>query len=169
MKIEIGAGEHPDLDYDVRTDVLKLPGVTHVCPMDALPFPDATFEALRANDVLEHQSWELIPTTLREWARVLEPGAPAYIQVPNGRSLAERWVSGDLATRDANYWLLGGHSDRAAHQGRDEHGVPRWLWNAHHSLFDAEWLRSSLDEAGFVDIRVESDGGSNLLCWCTRA
>lgn len=168
MRIDIGAGEHPHPDCDVTVDVLTLPGVTHVTPMDRLPFPDATFEALRANDVLEHQSWELIEPTLREWARVLKPGAEVYIQVPHARSLAERWVRGELSTREANYWLLGGHSDRAAHRGVDSNGVPRWIWNAHHVLFDEASLRADLERTGFMDIRVESDGGSNLMCWCRR-
>jgi SAM-dependent methyltransferase len=168
MRIDIGAGEHPSPDCDVTVDVLALPGITHVVPMDRLPFPDQTFEGLRANDVLEHQSWELIDATLREWARVLKPGGEAYVQVPNARSLAERWVCGALATREANYWLLGGHSDRAAHRGADSNGVPRWIWNAHHTLFDEASLRAGLQHAGFVDIRIQSDGGSNLMCWCRR-
>jgi predicted SAM-dependent methyltransferase len=136
--------------------------------MERRPFADATFEGLRANDVLEHQSWELIGATLREWARVLRPGAEAYVQVPDARQLARRWLAGELSTRDANYWILGGHSDRAAHQGTDEHGVPRWIWNAHHTLFDPDSLRAQLEDAGFVDVRVQSDGGSNLMCWARR-
>jgi predicted SAM-dependent methyltransferase len=136
--------------------------------MDDLPFADATFSALRACDVLEHQSWELIPATLQEWARVLVPKAEVYIQVPNARLLAERWVSGALSTTEANYWILGGHSERAAHQGVDEHGVARWLYNAHHTIFDEQYLAEQLDRSGYGDIRIQSDGGSNLMCWSIR-
>ncbi len=168
MRLEIGSGEHPHPDYEVRVDILALPGVTHVAPMNRLPFPNASFDALRANDVLEHQSWELVEMTLREWARVLKPGAEVYIQVPDARSLCERWVKAELSTREANYWLLGGHSDRPAYRGIDPCGVPKWLWNAHHALFDPVYLRAHLEATGFVEIRVESDGGSNLMCWCRR-
>jgi ubiquinone/menaquinone biosynthesis C-methylase UbiE len=166
--IEIGAGEHPSAEYDVHTDILPLPGIDVMCPMDKLPFADETFEALRANDVLEHQSWELIDATLREWARVLVLGARVYIQVPNARGLAERWVRGELSTREANYWIMGGHSDRAAHRGDDDRGVPRWIWNAHHCLFDSQSLAERLAAAGFVNIEIASDGGSNLMCNCRR-
>jgi predicted SAM-dependent methyltransferase len=168
-RIEIGAGEHPHPDYHVHTDVLPLPDIEYVCPMDRLPFADATFTALRANDVLEHQSWELVPATLAEWARVLTPGASAYIQVPDGRHLIDRWVGGSLTIQQLNYWLLGGHgSDRQAHRGHDERGVPRWLWNAHHTIFTAEWLAELVSASGFVQPRIASDGGSNLMCWATR-
>jgi predicted SAM-dependent methyltransferase len=168
MKIEIGSGEHPAPGFDVRVDVLMLPGVTHHAHMDALPFPDGTFDELRANDVLEHQSWEKTIPTLKEWARVLKSGATAYIQVPNARLLAERWLAGTLSTERANYWILGGHTDRPSHQGVDAFGVPKWIWNAHHTLFDPEYLRHCLEQAGFGNIRVQSDGGSNLCCWAMR-
>jgi predicted SAM-dependent methyltransferase len=168
VRIEIGAGENPHPDYDVRVDILQLPGITHVAAMDNLPFPDAAFSALRACDVLEHQSWQLVPATLQEWARVLVSGAEVYIQVPNARSLAERWVSGNLTTAEANYWILGGHGERDAHKGIDEHAVPRWLYNAHHTMFDDSFLGAQLDQTGYCDIRIHSDGGSNLMCWCTR-
>jgi hypothetical protein len=36
---------------------------------NACPSPGGTLDRLRANDALEHQSWELIGATLREWAR----------------------------------------------------------------------------------------------------
>ena len=59
-------------------------------------------------------------------------------------------------------------TDRAAHTGVDERGVPRWIWNAHHTVFTAEWLQELLEAAGFTDVRIESDGGSNLMCWSRR-
>ena len=102
MRIEIGAGEHPHPEYDVHVDVLPLPGISHVAMMHDLPFPDLVCTGLRAADVLEHQSYELVSATLREWARVMIPGAGAYIQVPNARSLAQRWVSGELNTDEAD-------------------------------------------------------------------
>ena len=169
MRLEIGAGEHPDDDYDVHTDVLHLPGIDVVCRLDRLPFRDATVSALRASDVLEHQSWELIEPTLREWARLLEPDAGVYLRVPDARLIATRWLGGKIDTLEANYWMLGGHSERAAHKGVDEQGLPRWIWNAHHTLFDAGWLEQLLERCGFVQVEIRGDGGTNIECWCTFA
>ena len=104
--------------------------------------------------MLEHQSYELVEPTLREWARVMRPGAALDIGVPDARFVAGQWVRGEIDTAEANYWILGGHSDRAAHQGADSRGVPRWIWNAHHTMFDAESLGALVTRCGFTDLRI---------------
>ena len=149
MKLEIGAGEKPHPGYDLHVDMLALPGIAVRCAVDALPFATGSLDALRANHVLEHQSYELVQETVREWARVLRPGAPVDIGVPDAKFVAAQWVRGEVDTAEANHWILGGHSERAAHQGTDGRGVPLWIWNAHHTLFDAESLRAAV-EACFV-------------------
>jgi predicted SAM-dependent methyltransferase len=169
VRLEIGAGERPDPDYEVHTDVLPLPGIQLVCRLDRLPFANATISALRANHVLEHQSWQLVEPTLREWARVLRPGAMVDIGVPDGRYIAAQWLEGAYETVEANHWLLGGHAERAAHRGTDERGVPRWIWNAHHTLFDAGWLAELLTASGFVEIQISRYEVRNLRCHCRRA
>ena len=169
MRLEIGAGEHPDPAYDLHTDVLPLPGIQVRCRLDRLPFADATISALRANHVLEHQSWQLVEETLVEWARVLRPGAPVDIGVPDARWIAERWLDGSYGTLEANRWLLGGHAERPAHRGTDERGVPRWLWNAHFAVFDETWLADLLKGTGFTDVDISRYEVRNLRCHCRRA
>jgi predicted SAM-dependent methyltransferase len=168
LKLEIGTGEYPDPAYDIHTDVLLLSGIDVVCRLDRLPFADASITALRANHVLEHQSYELIDSTLREWARVLAPGSRVEIGVPDARFIARQWVNGEIGALEANHWLLGGHSDRAAHQGVDERGVPRWIWNAHHAVFDEVWLAELLAANGFTEIRITAYDTRNLRCLCRR-
>ena len=169
MRLEGGAGEHPHPDYDVHVDVLPLPGIRVRCHLDRLPFADGSVSALRANQVLEHQSWELIEATLGEWARVLRPGATVSIGVPDARLLATQWAKGELTTVEANFWVLGGHSDRDAHKGVDGRGVPLWIWNAHHTLFDEDFLRELLAATGFEDIAVEPYAERNLRVEAVRA
>lgn len=169
MRVEIGAGERPEASYDVHTDILVLPGIDVVCRLDRLPFGTGSVTALRANHVLEHQSWELIEPTLTEWARVLGPGAALDIGVPDARFIAAQWANGELSTPEANHWLMGGHSDRPAHKGVDERGVPKWIWNAHHTLFDASWLTEVLRVCGFVEIVIRCYDIRNLRCLCKRS
>lgn len=168
--IEIGAGENPCPGIDVHTDIMALPHIECVCPMDKIPYPDGYFDRLRANDVLEHQSWELVPATLREWARILSPGAAVFIQVPDGDELIGRYVKGLIDLRTLNYYLMGGHSDREAHKGTDEKGVPRWFWNAHHVVFNLAWLAGLLKEAGLEPFQVEKNPATwtNVAVWCRR-
>jgi predicted SAM-dependent methyltransferase len=169
VRVEIGAGEHPHPDYEVHVDVLPLPGIDAVCHLERLPFADGSVSRLRANHVLEHQSWELVDATLQEWARVLRPGGIVSIGVPDARLLATQWAKGELSTLEANYWILGGHSERDAHKGFDPRGVPLWIWNAHHTLFDEELLRELLDATGFVDVEVEPYAERNLRVEAVRA
>ncbi|MBA2427296.1 MAG: methyltransferase domain-containing protein [Actinobacteria bacterium] len=166
MRLELGAGEKPHGDYDIHVDILPLPGINAICRLDRLPFRDSSITAVRANHVLEHQSYELIETTLHEWARVLAPGGNVDIGVPDARFIAQQWVQGKIDTGEANYWLLGGHSDRPAHKGVDERGVPRWIWNAHHTLFDSGWLRELLEDCGFTGIKITCYDVRNLRCLC---
>jgi predicted SAM-dependent methyltransferase len=151
MRVEIGAGEKPHPGYDLHVDLLALPDIEVRCEIDRLPFLSGSIEALRANHVLEHQSYELISSTLREWSRVLRPGGRIDIGVPDARFVATQWVRGEIDTAEANHWILGGHSERKAHQGVDERGVPRWIWNAHHTMFDADSLRAAVEEYFVVD------------------
>jgi predicted SAM-dependent methyltransferase len=169
VKIEIGAGEKPHPDYDVHVDVLPLPDIEVISWIDPLPFATASVDGLRANHVLEHQSYELVEPTLREWARVMRPGAVLDIGVPDARFVAGQWVRGEIDTAEANYWILGGHSDRTAHQGADSRGVPRWIWNAHHTMFDAESLRELVSRCGFTDLEIFTYDIRNLRCYALRA
>ncbi|HEV7827893.1 MAG TPA: methyltransferase domain-containing protein [Pseudonocardiaceae bacterium] len=169
MKVEIGAGEKPHPDYDVHVDILPLPDIEVISWIDRLPFTTASVDALRANHVLEHQSYELVEPTLREWARVMRPGARLDIGVPDARFVAGQWVRGEIDTAEANYWILGGHSDRAAHQGVDGRGVPRWIWNAHHTMFDAESLHALVCRCGFTDLDIFTYDVRNLRCVARRS
>src|SRR5918911_1326763 len=135
-------------------DVAVLTGTHDIevrAAVDRLPFATGSVTALRANHVLEHQSYELVGETLREWARVLAPGGRLDIGVPDARFVAEQWVRGEIDTAEANHWILGGHSERAAHRGVDARGVPLWIWNAHHTMFDAASLRAAVEEFFEVD------------------
>jgi hypothetical protein len=91
------------------------------------------------------------------------------IGVPDARSIAEQWVRGEIDTAEANYWILGGHSDRAAHKGVDARGVPLWIWNAHHTMFDEPWLRQLVEGSGFVDVEIFTYDIRNLRCYARRA
>lgn len=169
MKVEIGAGEKPHPDYDIHLDLLPLPDIEVISRVDRLPFRTASLDGLRANHVLEHQSYELLEPTVAEWARVLRPGARLDIGVPDARFIAEQWVRGEIDTAEANYWILGGHSDRAAHKGVDARGVPLWIWNAHHTMFDEPWLRQLVEGSGFVDVEIFTYDIRNLRCYARRA
>mgnify|MGYP000268176139 CR=1 FL=1 len=59
-----------------------------VAPIEALPFPDGSFDAVTATGVLEYSD---LPAALDELARVLRPGARAIVSYPNPRALYGIW------------------------------------------------------------------------------
>jgi SAM-dependent methyltransferase len=79
-----------DLDFQsVRDRAGEVPHQQWgVFDASALPFPDATFDALFAGEVIEHVPDARV--ALREWGRVLKPGGVAIVTTPNRQRLVAR-------------------------------------------------------------------------------
>lgn len=73
-----------------------------------LPFPDASFDLVVCNHVLEHVLDD--QAAMRELHRVLRPGCPAMLQVPIGRALEET-VENPAAVTEAERIRLFGQGD----------------------------------------------------------
>ena len=150
MKIEVGPGMKPEPGYDHYCDITKTEYVDTICHMEALPFEDNVASDVRAYEVLEHQSYLLVVPTLLEWYRVLMPGGKLHLKVPNARHYIQEYMQQVYPMETLNRLIMGGHTDQAVFQGYDEEkDVPRWLWNAHHVLFDKHSLLAALRGAGF--------------------
>ena len=76
-----------DLDFNsIRNRAAEAPHQTwSVFDADAVPFRDASFDALFAGEIIEHVVD--VRRTLREWWRVLKPGGVAIITTPNRNRL----------------------------------------------------------------------------------
>ncbi len=107
---------------------------TKPCPTDKLtaanaehlPWPDATFDAIFADSVVEHL--DDVPGALREWRRVAKPGATLVLVSPNRYSvlpdphvglwgvgcLPRRWQSGYVGRRRGCDWSVQTLSAREA-------------------------------------------------------
>ena len=158
MKIEVGPGDKPEPGYDAYCDLHRTAYATHICHMEALPFEDGVASDLRAYEVLEHQSYTLLYPTLAEWYRVLAPGGRLHLKVPSARHYILSYVNGEIPMERLNILIMGGHTDKPVFTGYDEEkDVPRWLWNAHHTLFDWQNLKSALQFTGFKIISVEDN------------
>lgn len=60
----------------------------HCAEIEALPFPDASFDVVTATGVLEYSD---VPRALRELVRVLRPGGRAVVSYPNPSALYGIW------------------------------------------------------------------------------
>jgi ubiquinone/menaquinone biosynthesis C-methylase UbiE len=162
MKLEVGSGGNPDPSYEIHMDIREgLPHLDVVGDCAKLDFlMNETIDEIRANDIIEHFSHRQIRSVLKEWLRVLVSGGIIHICTPNFRVMAERYLSGDKETYVVpnnalawSYWLGGGQ----------DYDGEAWRYNAHYTFFDKEsWLRLA-HEVGFDIVRLDEDGGTNLL------
>src|SRR4051794_30571690 len=75
----------------------RIPGLwLEVADATALPYPDASFDAVYSASVLEHIRDDGDITAAREIARVLRPGGIAALTVPYGREHRDEYVEHDL-------------------------------------------------------------------------
>lgn len=82
-----------------------------------MPFPDASFDAVLCNHVLEHVADDI--QAMREIHRVLKPGGWAILQIPFFRPVPEHTFSDDSVTDVREREKLFGQSDHVRRYGND--------------------------------------------------
>lgn len=94
LRLDIGSS-HLRVRPDYTTVDLYAPEADVKADMGDLPFEDGSVDEIWASHCLEHVGRERVPAVLREWFRVLAPGRPAIILVPNLDYAARFWLHGD--------------------------------------------------------------------------
>ena len=173
--LELASGYHPDMSYDIHMDINPhCPHLEYVGNANDLPWPNDYFDEIRAADIIEHFSYRHTIPVLKEWYRVLKPEGKIYIQCPNSKLIVEHWLAGDLSIVDkeywkmpidysASYWICGGQEDNVFAKKGDD-----FRYNAHYTLLSPESLKFYLEKVKFINIDIQSDGGSNLVCWAYK-
>lgn len=171
-RLELGSGFHPTPGFTHLDINPNAPHVDIVGTAWPLNLPAGSVGEIRAVDVLEHLSYWDTPKILSNWFNVLAPNGTIYIQVPDADTII-RWYVGDpdkLVERlpqglpkhpmaGAAWRLLGGHHDGVYVNEDDD-----FRWNAHYALFSEFTLRQALQQAGFVDIIINTNAHPNLMC-----
>ena len=92
------------------------PVALHEAGIDALPFEDASFDAVMVNQVLHHlpdapqQGWPMHRRALGELARVLRPGGAAIVNTCSHRQMRQGWWYASLVP-DAVEAMCRRHAD----------------------------------------------------------
>lgn len=83
--LELGCGNNPHPQSDVRVDVRPVPGVTDFTANfdEPLPIASGEFDSVYAQYVIEHVSWRKLKAFLAETLRVLKPGGTAIFVTAN--------------------------------------------------------------------------------------
>lgn len=162
-RLDIGCGNTITEGF-LRADIdERCPNLDFVCPMDAVPVEDGTFEEVRASHCIEHLPIEGAEKALAEWFRILESGGSVWIDTPNLRRNVELYLS-----PDENGWLRDFNSLTRDEQDRLMFdGWPNktaWVnfkifstdanWNTHYWNADPEFLTLLCKRAGFERVEV---------------
>jgi len=162
MKLNLCCGDDVRLGY-INIDVRRTRPNVLVLDIEKellRPFPDNSAEEIIARDCIEHISWRRVEDLLRDIYRVLKRGGRVYIQVPDLEAIARKVIMnpdfcfGDLCGWKAiSFWVYGGQD---------------YPENTHKAGFTIPTLRKLLESIGFRVIKIENDGGSNIICVCEK-
>jgi predicted SAM-dependent methyltransferase len=157
-KLQLGAGEHPQPGW-LNTDLHDY-GRSDLVYLDArgrFPLPDASFDLVFSEHMLEHLTFADGQRCLRECLRVLRPGGRIRIATPSLERLAALYEGGELADRYVN-WAV------ANLEPETDAPLPGVVLNnffrswGHRFIYDRDTLRHALTSAGFVDVKERPVG-----------
>ena len=152
-KLQLGAAEHvlpgwlnTDLHGYGRADVVYLD------VRERFPLPDASFDFVYSEHMLEHLSYADGQRCLHECLRVLRPGGAIRVATPSLERLAKLYDGGASAD---NYirWAVDTLAPEVAAP------LPGVVLNnffrswGHRFVYDPQTLQHALSEAGFIDVR----------------
>lgn len=149
--LELGGGEHPTPVTTVNMDVRAIPTVQLVHDLESLPWPipDAEFDAVVAQYVLEHVSWRQVPAVLKEIHRVLKPNGKLALVLPNTEAQM-RWVQDHQEGWDGKN--LFESASEVIFGGQD------YSHNAHRSWWSPNCAMQILIANGFKDVSTVASG-----------
>jgi predicted SAM-dependent methyltransferase len=157
-KLQLGAADKP-LDGWLNTDLHDY-GRRDIVFLDArrrFPLPDASFDLVYSEHMIEHLTYADGQRCLSECLRVLRPGGTIRIATPSLERLARLYDGGDLQRRYVQWAADTLEPDlRAPLPGAVLNNFFR-SWG-HEFVYDPQTLRHALGEAGFAEIEERPVG-----------
>jgi SAM-dependent methyltransferase len=154
-----GAWTEVRLDIDPAVDPDIIASIT-----DMFPIADGAVNAVWSAHNLEHLWSHEVPIALNEFRRVLCPGGFAAMTMPDLQSVAELIAAGNLEG-PAYTSAMGPISALDMLYGFRPSIDAGNIFMGHRTGYIASTLAAHLLAAGFVDVRVQRDGGFAL--WAT--
>jgi len=153
------------MDWKGNTDVI------HDMREFPYPFDNNTIEEIRCVENLEHISFRLTQSVLKEFFRILEPKGMVHIQVPDCGKAMEYYVNGQVCECVKHKPLCEedkvGKPNCPVCEGRGKINPTRWLlsftgaqkhpFDAHLAIFNKQIMLEKLFNAGFEEIDFVED------------
>lgn len=164
--VNLGAGSLYS-PHEITVDLRGGENINFRCDIRKLPEDwGNSFDAAKANHVLEHFSYTQTKEVLQEWYRIIKPGGKIVLDVPDIQAAAEHLAKGDQdilingmfwGDQGNDFWQQPPYGE--IHEGRY---LP-WSFknNSHFSGFTPKYLGKLLQEVGFVEVEG-SRGDYNL-------
>jgi predicted SAM-dependent methyltransferase len=163
-KLQLGTGSNI-LEGWLNTDIYDEKRTNEVVYLDArkpFPLPDASFDLVFTEHMLEHISYREALRCLTECCRVLKPGGRIRVATPSLENLIRLYEAQptDLHRRYVR-WSVDSFIEEA-----DAH-LPGFVVNnflrdwGHRFVFDEGTLRHAFQVVGFVDVEEKSVGESS--------
>jgi predicted SAM-dependent methyltransferase len=179
LRLHLGCGGNPLAGWINIDRVARAPGVITDIDVTHLPFPDGSVDAVLAEHVFEHFSFEEEGKIWSEMARVLRQGGWLTIEVPDFEWVCETFLR---AKDDWRAFYIVGHPDHYAGCGRaldQRWGILQTMFfgnqngagQFHRSAYTEGKLRAIAAALGFPAVTVErlfNKGGQALRAVLTR-
>lgn len=137
-KLHLGCGKRQIPGF-IHIDGLFYPHINYVQPIDRLDnILSNSCDLIYACHVVEHFKRHEVEDVLREWHRVLKPGANIRLSVPDLHALSTIYLE------TGNIDLVVGPIC-----GRQDHH-----YNVHYNVFDFPSIKRLLERCGFADVRL---------------
>jgi len=158
-KLQLGAGGHP-VEGWLNTDLHDYGRPAELVYLDVrkpFPLPDASFDFVYSEHMLEHLTYDEGHRCLRECLRVLRPGGTIRIATPSLERIAGLYDGGDLEARYVRWAVetLDPEVDAPLPGVVVNNFFHSW---GHRFIYDPQTLRHALRQAGFVDIEERPVG-----------
>jgi predicted SAM-dependent methyltransferase len=121
------------------------------------PLPDASFDLVYSEHMLEHLTYAEGQGCLRECRRVLKPGGVIRVATPSLERIARLYEGDDLQKRYVRWAVetLEPETDASLPGVAINNFFHSW---GHRFIYDPETLRHALTQAGFVDVEERPIG-----------
>ena len=160
-KLQLGAGDF-NLSGWLNTDIGPIEGQAYLDATKPFPLPDSSFQVVSSEQVVEHLTSEQGLSMMKESFRILVHGGKVRVATPNLAQLVDL-LRADKTPEQIAYMQakIGWHhwaatSDPAnviINQEMNEFG--------HHFLYTPKMLRSTIEAAGFTQVRQYKSGESD--------